>query len=62
MFAGPTIVLKIWDLATGQPITTLETAAPLRSCAITPDNKTILAGDEAGALHILDWLPAGAPR
>jgi hypothetical protein len=24
---------------------------------ITPDGKTILVGDEAGALHILDWRP-----
>src|SRR5262249_26010046 len=47
--------LKVWDLETGQSIMTLETHAPLWCCAVTPDDKTILAGDEAGALHILDW-------
>jgi WD40 repeat protein len=47
--------LKVWDLRTGQSLATLEAHAPLRCCVITPDGKTILAGDFAGALHILDW-------
>jgi WD40 repeat protein len=51
--------LKVWDLGTSQLLTTLETHAPLRCCAITPDGKTILAGDSAGGLHILDWRPGG---
>ena len=54
--------LKVWDLATGQPITTLESHAPLWCCAITPDGKTILAGDSLGALHILDWRNPPLPR
>ncbi|WP_437310615.1 NB-ARC domain-containing protein [Sorangium sp. So ce388] len=49
--------LKVWDLAgTDQPITTLETHAFMYCCAATADAKTILAGDAAGVLHILDWL------
>jgi WD40 repeat protein len=48
--------LKLWNLATGQPLLTLETHAPLRCCAVTPDGRTLLAGDGAGALHILDLL------
>jgi WD40 repeat protein len=54
--------LKVWDLATGKPITTLETQAPLRCCTITPGAKTILAGDSLGALHILDWRNPPRPR
>jgi WD40 repeat protein len=52
--------LKVWDLAVGQSLATLETHAHLRCCAITPDCKALLAGDVAGALHILDWRGAGA--
>ena len=50
--------LKVWDLRTGHAFATLETHVPLWCCAITLDGRTILAGDHAGALHILDLLPA----
>jgi WD40 repeat protein len=50
--------LKVWDLLTGQAIATLKTHAPLYCCAVTPDGKTLLAGDRAGSLHIVDWLHA----
>jgi hypothetical protein len=50
----------VWDPATRQSVATLETHAPLPCCAITPDGKTLLAGDAAGALHILDWRGGGA--
>jgi WD40 repeat protein len=49
--------LKVWNLRTGQSLATLEAHAPLHCCAVTTDGKTILAGDRAGALHILDWRP-----
>jgi WD40 repeat protein len=52
--------LKVWNLATGQPLATLETHAPLVCCTLTPDGKILLAGDAAGALHILDWCNAPA--
>jgi WD40 repeat protein len=53
--------LELWNLATDQPLLTLEAHAPLLCCAVTPDGRTILAGDEAGALHILDLLPGPPP-
>jgi hypothetical protein len=53
--------LKVWDLATGQTITALATHASLMCCAVTPDAKTLLAGDSEGALHILDWRNAKRP-
>jgi hypothetical protein len=46
--------LKVWDVSMGHSFATLRTHAPLQCCAATPDGKTLLAGDEAGALHILD--------
>jgi WD40 repeat protein len=48
--------LRLWHLPTGRMYATLETQAPLRCCAISPDGRTILAGDALGGLHILDWV------
>jgi WD40 repeat protein len=47
--------LRIWHLETGKQVAMLEAHAPLLCCAVSPDGKTILAGDAAGGLHILDW-------
>jgi hypothetical protein len=49
---------KVWDLSIGQPVATLETHAPLHCCAFAPDGKTLVAGDAAGSVHIVDWLHA----
>jgi WD40 repeat protein len=51
--------LRVWYLTAGLTATMLETHAPLLCCAVASD-RLILAGDEAGALHLLDWHP-GAP-
>lgn len=53
--------LRIWHLATGAQVAMLETHASLRCCAVSPDGNTILAGDGAGGLHVLDWI-RGEPR
>lgn len=47
--------LRIWDVETGKRVAMLEAHAPLLCCAASPDGKTILAGDNAGGLHVLDW-------
>jgi len=47
--------LRIWHIKTGKQVAMLEAHAPLLCCAVSPDGKTILAGDEAGGLHVLDW-------
>ena len=52
--------LKIWNLGTGQAIANLETYASLSCCAITQNGQTLLAGDIAGGVHILEWR--NAPR
>jgi WD40 repeat protein len=48
--------LKVWDLATGKTISTRTAGAPLMSCALTPDGRTIVVGDAMGAIHFLDWV------
>lgn len=49
---------RVWQLATGQALATLETHAPLVCCAAVPGGRTFVAGDEAGGMHILDWVDA----
>lgn len=49
--------LKVWELSTGHAVVTLRTHVSLECCTVIPDGKTFLAGDSAGALHILDWRP-----
>lgn len=48
--------LRIWDLVTGQSVLTLATSMPLKCCAVTPDGRTILAGDYAGVVHFIEWV------
>ncbi len=48
--------LRIWHLETGTQVAMLQSHTPLLCCAISPDGNTILAGDEAGGLHVLDWI------
>ncbi|XXY21628.1 AAA family ATPase [Sorangium sp. So ce216] len=54
--------LKVWDLVeTAQPVTILGTYALIRCCVTTADTGTIVAGDQAGMLHILDWIHPPIP-
>src|SRR5262249_13955167 len=52
--------LKVWNLHTGQAIATHENHAFLLCCAITADGQTLLAGDDAGTLHIVELRNAGS--
>lgn len=45
--------LILWDLETLKPLATFTGDGALVPAAITPDGKTIITGDEAGAVHIL---------
>ncbi len=38
--------VKVWHLASGRELATFKADAPLYCCAVSPDGKTILAGDE----------------
>ncbi len=45
--------LKVWELASGRELATFEADASLDCCAVSPDGKTILAGDARGVIHCL---------
>lgn len=45
--------LKIWNFKSGEIIATFYADAGLTSCAVSPDGKTIVAGDESGNVHFL---------
>ena len=45
--------LKVWDLANGRELAYVKVNSVLYCCAVCPDGKTILAGDEKGVIHCL---------
>lgn len=45
--------LKVWDLATGEELITFVGESAFNCCAVTPDRKTIVAGDAGGQVHFL---------
>jgi len=45
--------LKVWDLATGKLLTSFTGQSAFMSCAASPDGVTVVAGDFAGAVHVL---------
>ncbi len=54
--ASKDFTLRVWGVATGQVVSMLLTSAPLHCCAMTPDGKTIVAGDSIGGMHFLEWV------
>ncbi len=54
--AGQDTLLYIWDLETKERLA-YEGQAPLLACAVAPDGRSLLAGDNLGRLHILE-IPA----
>jgi WD40 repeat protein len=45
--------LKVWDLETGKVVATFTADATLFTCAVGPDGRAIVAGDESGLVHFL---------
>lgn len=45
--------VKVWDLQTGEAIARFVADHAIHSCAISPDKKTIVAGDSGGFVHFL---------
>jgi WD40 repeat protein len=45
--------LKVWDLDHGTLITTFTAESPLLTCAFSPLESTIVAGDQSGNVHFL---------
>jgi WD40 repeat protein len=50
--------LKVWNLEDGTVIASFTGDAQLRACALTPDNKTIIAGESSGRMHFLRLMEA----
>jgi WD40 repeat protein len=46
--------LRLWDLHSGKCLLLLSSEAPFGAVAISPDNKTIVAGDAAGVVHFIE--------
>ena len=45
--------LKVWDLQSGKEVTQFIGESGILACAVAPDGKTIIAGEEGGRVHIL---------
>lgn len=45
--------IKLWDLESGAPVVSLHLDTGLSSLAVTPDLRTLIAGDMAGTVHFL---------
>jgi WD40 repeat protein len=45
--------LKVWDLETGQELASFAGDAEMRSCALTSDGGTVVAGDSVGHMYFL---------
>ncbi|MFM6269383.1 MAG: hypothetical protein ACKPFA_23205, partial [Dolichospermum sp.] len=48
--------IKVWHLDTGECLTSFINDCPITCCAISPDGKKVIAGDEAGRLHFLELI------
>ncbi len=45
--------LKVWDIETGIVKTGFTRESPLRTCAVSSDGKTIVAGEASERVHFL---------
>ena len=45
--------LRLWDLESGRQLASFECNDRARSCAFSPDGRTLVAGDTAGLVYVL---------
>jgi WD40 repeat protein len=45
--------LRVWDLASGRTVMAFTGDGELRTCAVTPDGTTVVAGEDSGRIHFL---------
>jgi WD40 repeat protein len=50
--------VRVWELETGQAVAGFTLESRVLACAVSPDGHVILAGDEAGRLHFLEFAGA----
>ena len=47
------MTLKVWDLETGAAIVSFSGESAMHACALSPDDRTIAAGDRSERMHFL---------
>jgi WD40 repeat protein len=45
--------LKVWELKTGRVVASFCGDSTIERCAVTPDGRTIVAGEASGRVHFL---------
>ena len=50
--------LRVWDLESGEEIMAFSGESHMFRCAVAPDGRTIIAGDELGRVHFLRLVEA----
>jgi hypothetical protein len=50
--------LRVWDLRDGKEIVTFTLDAGVTACIVAPDNRTIIAADNFGQMHLLRFIEA----
>jgi WD40 repeat protein len=45
--------LKVWDLEAGFSVVTFRGDSSFYTCTVAPDDRTVVAGDAGGQVHIL---------
>ncbi|HEX4963162.1 MAG TPA: TIR domain-containing protein [Thermoanaerobaculia bacterium] len=48
--------LRVWDLETGKELALLNLDAPVTAVLVSPESRTVVAGDQAGRVHFFDWV------
>jgi len=50
--------LEVWDVATGATLATFVGESSMQPCAVSPDGRTVVAGEVLGRVHFLRLLEA----
>jgi WD40 repeat protein len=51
-------IIRVWELVNGEEITTFAADGRILGCAVAPDGRTIIAGDESGQVLFLRLIEA----
>lgn len=54
--------VRAWDAESGQLLAIFTADARVSTCSVTPDGRTIVAGDESGRVHFLELELAASPK
>jgi len=54
--------LRVWDLESGKEIMNFTGERHISSCAFSLDERTIVAGDKSGRLHVLQVVEADTTK